>query len=122
VIFGKKGDSSNNNHSAVSIVLDVWQDKRLPVERTKIQADGKPTKKTSFSHSLPTPNPLGGRQEQTSGWTLTEFLKGYRAKRKIPTLDSCTRHTLPYIVLALSTEGAKNTFTTLSTNRSVILF
>jgi len=92
VIFGKKGDRSNNNHNAVSIVLDVWQDKRLPVERTKIQADGKPTKKTSFSHSLSIP--LSGRQEQTSGWALTEFLKGYRAKRKIPTSDSCTRHTL----------------------------
>lgn len=38
------GDNSNNNHNAVSIVLDVWQDKRLPVERTKIQADGKPMK------------------------------------------------------------------------------
>jgi len=63
-----------------------------------------------------------GRQEQTSGWVLTEFLKGYRAKRKIPIPDSCTRHTLPYIVLTLSTEGAKNTFNTLSTNRSVILF
>jgi len=120
VIHGEKSDSSNNNHYAVSIVLDVWQDKRLPVERTKILTDEKSTKKTSSFLSLC--HPLDSRQEQTSGWALTEFLKGYRTKRKNPTSDSCTRHTLAYIVLALSTEGAKNTFNTLSTNRSVILF
>jgi len=77
-------------------------------------------KRHSLTFSL---SPIGGRQEQTSGWAMTEFLKGYRAKRKIFTSDSCTRHALPYIVLALSQEGAKkNTFNTLSTNRSVILF
>lgn len=67
VIFGKKGDSSNNNHNAVSIVLDVWQDKRLPVERTKIQADGKPTKKTSFSHSLSIPPRWSSRANKWMG-------------------------------------------------------
>jgi hypothetical protein len=76
-----------------------------------------------FLLSLPFYLPLStldDRQEQTSGWVLTEFLKGYRAKRKIPTSDSCTRHTLPYS--KLSTVGEKNTFNMLSTNRSVILF
>lgn len=104
-IWRKDDSNDNNNHNTLSIVLDVWQDKRLPVERTKIQADGKLTKKTvilrflyftlilspsSLSFFLST---LDGRQEQTSGWALTEFLKGYRVKRKIPTSDSCTRHT-----------------------------
>lgn len=112
----KSDRNNNNNHSpVVSIVLDVWQDKRLSVERTKIQADVKPAQRAnvrfsshiflsrfflllflSFSSSS-----LDGRQEQTSGWALTEFLKGYRKKRKIPTSDSCTRRA-PLHSLSLS--------------------
>lgn len=42
---GSDGDNNNNNNNpngSVSIVLDVQQDKWLPVERTNIQADEPP--------------------------------------------------------------------------------
>lgn len=119
-IQGKRRDSGKITiTTVVSIVLDVQQDKRLPVEGPKIRADGKPAKKTSSALSV------GGRQEQTSGWALTGFLKGYRAKRKILTSETRVRD-VPFLVVGtrdFNTEGAKNTFNTLSTTyRSVIFY